>query len=390
MNIQKNGPFVKFCTQNVLLCRFAGASLVGLSATLLLFSAPVCAAQSQNTQPSDQQISAFPQQLARISGRVVDQTGVGVIGANVKLICEDPMQNREVSTIEDGLFIFPGVAAGSFRLAITATGFAAQDYSGKMISGENFTVPQIVLAVASLNTEVRVVPPSQVQVAEEQLRVEETQRALGFIPNFYVTYVPNAAPLAPKQKFELAWKSMVDPVTFGLTGAVAGIQQAQNDFAGYGQGADGYAKRYGAAYADAAIGTFIGGAILPSLLKQDPRYFYKGTGSKKSRFLYALAVTVICKGDNGHWQANYSGLLGGLAAGGISNLYYPAKDRDAALTLQNFAVGLGASAAANVLQEFVIRKFTSNTPKNDPGNGGTGKSSNPIAKVFNSFAHEGN
>jgi hypothetical protein len=387
--MRKRGPFVKFCRQNILLCRFAGVSLVWLTAMLLLFSSPAWAAQNQDTQAPDQQISATPQQSARISGRVVDQTGVGVVGASVRLICEDPMQNREVSTGEDGLFIFPGVAAGSFRLAITATGFAAQGYSGKMISGENFTVPEIVLAVAGVNTEVRVVPPSQLQVAEEQLKVEEKQRALGFIPNFYVTYVPDAAPLAAKQKFGLAWKSMIDPVTFGLTGVVAGIQQGQNDFAGYGQGADGYAKRYGAAYADAAIATFIGGAILPSLLKQDPRYFYKGTGSKKSRLLYALAATVICKGDNGHWQANYSGLLGGLAAGGISNLYYPAKDRDAALTFQNFAVGLGASAAANVLQEFVIRKFTSNTPKSDPGNGSTGKSSNPIAKVFNSFVHEG-
>src|SRR4029077_7019402 len=122
---------------------------------------------------------------------------------------------------------------------------------------------------------------------------QEKQRALGFIPNFYVSYVPNAAPLAPKQKFKLAWKQMVDPVTFGLTGAIAGIQQAQNDFRGFGQGAQGYAKRYGAAYAADATGTLIGAAILPSILKQDPRYFYKGTGSKRSRVLYAVAASVI-------------------------------------------------------------------------------------------------
>jgi hypothetical protein len=72
----------------------------------------------------------------------------------------------------------------------------------------------------------------------------------------------------------------------------------------------------------------IGSAILPALLKQDPRYFYKGTGTTRSRILYAIANSVMCKGDNGHWQVNYSGILGGAAAGGISNLYYPASDRN--------------------------------------------------------------
>jgi hypothetical protein len=203
-----------------------------------------------------------------------------------------------------------------------------------------------------------------------------------------VTYIPDAAPLVPKQKFELAWKSMVDPVTFGLTGAIAGLQQAQNDFNGYGQGAQGYGRRYGAAYGDMVTSTLIGSAILPSLLKQDPRYFYKGTGSKRSRLLYAIANSVVCKGDNGHWQANYSAIIGGLAAGGISNLYYPAKDREGAeLTFENSLIGIGATAAANVLQEFVIRKFTPSAPKSDPGN--ASKPSGPIGKLFNSFVHYG-
>jgi hypothetical protein len=203
-----------------------------------------------------------------------------------------------------------------------------------------------------------------VEVAEDEIKVEEKQRVLGVIPNFYVSYIPNAAPLSPKQKFELAWKTTVDPVTFGLNGAIAGIQQAQNDFSGYGQGAGGYAKRYGASYTNLATETFIGGAILPSLLKQDPRYFYKGSGSKRSRILYAIANAVICKGDDGHWQANYSSILGSLAAGGISNLYYPAKNRDGAeLTFENALIGIGESAAANIFQEFVVRRLTPSASK---------------------------
>jgi hypothetical protein len=103
--------------------------------------------------------------------------------------------------------------------------------------------------------------------------------------------------------------------------------------------------------------------VLPSLLKQDPRYFYKGTGTKRSRFFYAIANSVICKGDNGKWQANYSSILGGLASGAISNLYYPAADRnDAALTFENALIGIGTAAAANLLQEFVVRRLTPHAP----------------------------
>ena len=209
---------------------------------------------------------------------------------------------------------------------------------------------------------------TQTEVAEEEIKIEEKQRVLGVFPNFYVSYIPNAAPLNSKQKFELAWKSVIDPVTFALVGVTAGVEQADNYFSGYGQGAQGYAKRFGAGYADTISGTFIGGAILPSLLKQDPRYFYKGTGSKRSRALYAIANAFICKGDNKQWQPNYSGILGSLAAGGISNLYYPASDRNgAALTFENAAIGIGGTAISNLLQEFVIRKLTPKVP-NDPAN----------------------
>jgi len=238
--------------------------------------------------------------------------------------------------------------------------------SGILHPGETYNAPRIALALAPEKTEVQVVFP-RVEVAEEQIKEEEKQRVLGFVPNYYVSYVPDAASLTSKQKFELAWKTTVDPVTFVLTGAIAGVQQANNVFRGYGQGAEGYAKRYGADYADSVTSTFIGSALLPSPLKQDPRYFYKGSGSTRSRILYAIANSVICKGDNGRWQANYPNLLGSLAAGGISNLYYPAQDRNgAALTFESAAIEIGASAAANLFQEFVIRKLTPNVRNHDP------------------------
>ena len=267
----------------------------------------------------------------------------------------------EVMTDDNGQFSFTNVAPGLFQLTITSNGFAPQTSSGMLHSGEVYTVLPVTLAVATAVTEVRVVV-TRTEVAEAEIKDEEKQRVLGIIPNFYVSYVPDAAPLDSKQKFELAWRSTFDPVTFVVTAGVAGIQQANNTFSGYGQGAQGYGKRYGASFADLITGTFIGGAILPSLLKQDPRYFYRGTGGVRSRALYAIANAVICKGDNKRWQANYSSMLGSLAAGGISNLYYPASDRGAGLTFENAAIGIGATAAANLLQEFVVPKFTPHLP----------------------------
>jgi hypothetical protein len=301
-----------------------------------------------------------------ISGTVVDGSGAVVTGATVKLT-RDQSLNQDALSGDNGQFSFANVAPGPFHLTITAAGFATQSSSGILHSGETYIVPRITMQVASAVTEVQVSGLSQVELAEQQIKAQEKQRVLGVLPNFYVSYATNPVPLTAKQKFEMAWRTTLDPVTIVLTGGIAGVQQAQNSFSGYGQGAQGYGKRFGASYADLAVDTFIGSAILPSILKQDPRYFYKGSGSKRSRFLYAMASSVICKGDNGRWQTNYSNILGSLAAGGISNLYYPAKERSGAgLTFSNALLELGAGSAANLFQEFLARKFTRNVPNYDP------------------------
>src|SRR5882762_8490661 len=344
--------------------RYAGWVLA-LSLGFLSWGFPA-AAQSQGTSAAEH--LPDPRLLGNISGTIVDQTGAAVPGARVKLSREDQSPDQEVTSDDDGQFSFANVAPGSFQITVASAGFTTQSSSGILRPGESYTVPQIAMALASTVTEVRVVP-SRIEVAEDQIKAEEKQRVLGVVPNFYVSYDRNAVPLSSKQKFELAWKTTVDPVSFGVTGAIAGIQQSQNYFSGYGQGAQGYGKRFGASYADFVASTYIGGAILPSLLKQDPRYFYKGSGSKRSRMLYAIANSVICKGDNGHWQPNYSNIVGSLAAGGISNLYYPAENRDGAeITFENGLIGIGESAAVNLLQEFVIRKLTRNVPSQEPAN----------------------
>ena len=337
----------------------------------LLAQSPLSAvAGPQETQTPASQTAPNQPQPGSISGTVVDPDGAVI--PNVKATLAQPdltstgtTAKQEALSDGEGHFVFANVAPGPFQISLAVSGFAPVQKSGVLQPGENYTIPQITLAVAENIVDVEVTL-SQAQVAEDQIKIEEKQRLFGVLPNFYVSYDPKAVPLTAKQKFKLAWKSTVDPVSFGIVGAVAGIEQADNAFSGYGQGAQGYAKRYGAAYADLVSGTFIGSAILPSLLKQDPRYFYKGTGSRKSRFLYAVANSVVCKGDNRHWQPNYSFIIGDLATGGISNLYYPSQNRHgAALTFENAFIAVGAGAIGNLFQEFFSRKLTPHAPAQD-------------------------
>jgi hypothetical protein len=314
------------------------------------------------------QATVDPQTSGSIHGTVTDPSGDLLVGASVKLDGDSPKTQQTLLTNSMGFFDFTGLAPGTFRVTIASKGF--DEWTAPEIvlqPGGSYEVPHIVLHIATTHTDVEVMLTVQ-EIAEEQVRAEEKQRILGVVPNFYVTYVWHAAPLTPKQKFRLALRTSIDPVTFLIDGATAGIEQSQDYLSGYGQGATGYAKRFGAAYADDFIATMIGGAILPSLFHQDPRYFYKGTGSVESRALHAISSVIICKGDNGHWQPNYSNVLGSLASAGISNLYYPTTDRDgAAVTVDNALIGIAEGAVTALLQEFIIKKLSRGVP---PGAGG--------------------
>jgi len=344
----------------VLLC--SSATPTWSQETSIFQEAASAVADSPQAEASSGGGQQFDQRPGSISGRIVDQSGANIGGARVKLTQEGQSQSQEVLTDDSGEFSFANTPPGPFQLAISSEGLAPQEVSGIVHPGEAYVVPLVMLVVATQKTEV-LVGLTQVELAQEQLKEQEKQRVLGFIPNFYVSYVPNAAPLTAKQKFRLAWKTTSDPVTFLGVGALAGIDQATDRWGAYGHGAEGYAKRFGATYGNVFIGTFLGGAVLPSVLKQDPRYFYKGSGSTKSRILYALANSVICKGDNGRWQPDYSSIIGNFAAGGISNLYYPPNDRNGArVVLSNALIRIGETAVANIFQEFIIPKLTPNLP----------------------------
>jgi hypothetical protein len=266
---------------------------------------------------------------------------------------------------DNGEFSFSNQAPGPFQLTITANGFESKQFSGTLRPEASFVVPEIVLEVARATTEVNVSMTVE-EVAQQQVKYQEQQYVLGFIPNFYASYVPDAAPLTSKLKFQLAWKSVTNPMTFVGVGVLAGIYQAADEYGGYGQGAEGYAKRFGATYGSVFIGTFIDSSILPSLLKQDPRYFYRGTGSKKSRLLYALGNAVICKGDNKKYQPNYSAIAGSFITSGITYAYTPESDRSTSLLMQSALIRIAEGSVAGLFQEFVVKKLTPHLKKEPP------------------------
>ena len=177
-------------------------------------------------------------------------------------------------------------------------------------------------------------PEEKRRRAQKELKKEEHQRILGVVPNFGTTDLQNAAPLSPKQKIELDLHSSIDPFVFVAAGLDAAEEQGDDTFPEYGQGAEGYGKRFGASYADTFDGNLWGNAVLPILLHEDPRYFRKGTGSILHRLLYSAATNVWSKRDNGRWGPNYANIGGNFIAGGISNLYYPASDRGLELTVE--------------------------------------------------------
>ena len=256
------------------------------------------------------------------------------------------------------MFQFNDVTPGiTYQLSISAKDFADWTSPPIMVSPGQFKiVTGIQLRIASASTIVDV-HYDPIEVATDQLKAEEKQRVFGIIPNFYVSYENDPAPLTAKMKFQLALKVSTDPITAAGVLVVASAKQA-GDTPNYGQGWAAFGKRFGVTAADGFSDIMIGGAILPSLLHQDPRYFYQGTGTTGSRVRHAMFSPFVARGDNGKWQPNYSSLGGDLAASGLANLYYPRSNRGAGLVFGNFAIGTAERIGASLAQEFLLGRFT--------------------------------
>ena len=313
-------------------------------------------------QARGQDLPMAPGATGSVRGTITDTSGAVVGGGQITL--EEVATKALRITLSDsaGEFRFAEVAAGQYQVRIKAQGFAPWKVEDVLVrAGEEMAIPTIALGVEAVDSTVQAI--FQEDLAERQISAEMKQRILGILPNFYVSYVADAQPLTRKQKFKLAAHVSVDPVTFFTTGVTAGIEQWQGDFSGYGQEFSGYGKRYGASYGDRLSSTFFGAALLPSLFHQDPRYFYRGHGSVVKRALYAVSTVVVCKGDNGKWQPNYSNVLGNLAAGGISTLYYPREEQHSVqVTVTNTLIGTATGAFGTLFQEFLLKHVTHGAP----------------------------
>jgi hypothetical protein len=300
-------------------------------------------------------------ETANVSGTVVDLSGGAVSSADVTLTESGGSERRSTVTGADGTFAFTELPAGSYAIAINAQGF--QPYTSAtfiLTPRQAFQVPRMVLSIATISTAVDV-RPTEV-IATQQVRAEEQQRVFGAIPDFYTSYVWNAAPLDTKQKFSLAVRKTFDPVAFIGISLGAGIEQARNMYPGYGQGVEGYGKRWGALFATGRTSDILNRAVFPSLFHQDPRYFYQGAGSPWSRIRHAVGDAFVARSDSGHPMPNYSYLLGNISSAALSNLYYPASSRGAGLILTNAAIGIAGRAGQNLVREFVFKRLTKHVP----------------------------
>lgn len=303
---------------------------------------------------------------ANITGTVLDSNHEVFPGARVIAAGRSNSTFRTVEAGSNGEFEFIGLPPDIYQLKVSAPAMNAFTSSEIPLNGGETRLVSVTLSVFGDATSVTVRGDTD-EAAEQQVKIAERQRIGGIVPNFYSSYDWNAPPMRAKQKLKLSFRSIIDPVSLLTIAGTSGVQQYRNTFPGYGGGIEGYGKRYAANLADNATGVLLSRGVYPSIFHQDPRYFYKGTGSIHSRLLYAISAAVIARDDDGRWKPNYSHVLGNFSAAGISNFYYPASDRGARLVLFNGLSATASTAFSNVLREFVFKRVTSHVPKDENG-----------------------
>jgi hypothetical protein len=295
-------------------------------------------------------------ELGGIVGTVTDINGNAVGGARVVLQGPIASDRQTVEANEEGLFEIHGVEPGiPYRVTVSAKGF--EDWTSSTITlaaGQYEILNGIKLRIQEVRTTVTVSLQTQEEIAVQEVKTGELQRGFGIIPNFLEVYTPNPVPLTWKLKFKLAFKLARDPVTVTGAGLLAGADEVSGT-PKYADGLQGFAERFGASYANQFTDTMIGDGLLPSVLHQDPRYFYQGTGTKKSRVLHVISSVFVTKGDSGGMEPNYSLLGGALASAAIANTYYPNPNRGVGLIFENFGINVAAHMSGRLLQEFVFR-----------------------------------
>ncbi len=293
-----------------------------------------------------------------LSGTVLDTNGGAIEGARVRLSkTGSPDFRRQVVSGATGQFQFVDLEPGTYAVTVSRDGMTTFTSEPIVVQPEvPVVVPNVVLHLTAATTSVMVRDPESASI--EQVEIAEQQRVLKVFPNFYSSFDWNAPPMLSKQKYHLAARTLIDPVTFLTTGAIAGAEQYKNVFPSFGGGLDGFAKRYGAAYATHASGELLTRAIYPSIFHTDPRYFVMARGSIKARAFHALASTFVTRGDDGTRKVNFPEILGDLSAAALSNAYYPSSERGVNLVLVNGFGTIGGDMLDNLIREFVLSQVT--------------------------------
>jgi hypothetical protein len=214
------------------------------------------------------------------------------------------------------------------------------------------------LALPAQTADTKAVASAETRVADDPQTSEkpiDQQRVLGVLPNYRTADATLPyKPLTTHQKFMIGIKDSADYPVYFISGAFAGIYQLQDRNPSYGQGMEGYAKRFGSAYGDQAIGNMMTEAIIPSLFHQDPRYFRLGAGGGSGwhRTRYAVTRVFVARTDRGAWTFNSSEWVGNGVAVAISNAYYPEDTRTVSDNVQKLLVQVGTDAFSNILKEF--------------------------------------
>jgi hypothetical protein len=316
-----------------------------------------------------QQVNATPDTTGQIEGVITDIHGGLVPGAAITLEQKGRSSQRETTSDSGGRFLFANVGAGTYSVLITASQLKTYLSPAFTVqAGEHATVPEISLAIASTNTSIDV-SANSVEVADQELKRETEQRIIGIVPNFYTSFIYDAAPLNTRQKFRLTFRSITDPTAVVGPLVVAGIEQERNTFPSWGNSdAASYGKRFAAAYGDELLSRTFSYAIYPAVFHQDPRYFYMGPSQKLStRFWHAALAGIIVRGDNGRDQPNYSHMLGSATAGAISSVYHPASENAGKLAALNFGVGIAGHGVQALTREFIWPHFTTHVPAYEKG-----------------------
>ncbi len=309
-------------------------------------------------QTSSISSSADAAGASAITGMVLDPTGAAIANARVRLSNADSSFIRESRSDSGGDYAIEKLPAGTYTLLIDSPGFVSYKSAPVTLSeAQVFRAKPATLAVAGENANVEVIADNS-KIANAQVKASERQRVLGIVPNFYTSFVYDAVPLTSKEKYRFALRETFDPIRFVGTGIGAALEQANDTYAGYGDDAAGYGKRYAALYGDGLFSDLLSHAVFPSIFHQDPRYFYQGTGSLKSRFIHAVSFAVLIRNDSGRNVPNYSYLLGDLVAGSVNNFYYPHADRGPGLVFTSTAIGIGGRAAGSLAREFILSRFT--------------------------------